>query len=299
MATSRTLLVNLAAASMLALTGCQDLGSNRFKAEKVITKSFTPKATPRIVVETFNGKIEAMVGPESAVQIEATKFARAASQEAADEALEAIEVDMTQEGDTIRVRARKADELSSGNRGVAFSLQTPVGTILDLHTTNGKTTVVGLAGDVRAATSNGEIGIKGSKGKLHLQTSSGAIHVDGGSKEIEAQTSNGGIHIKSDKAVVKANTSNGSIEFAGRLIDGEYSLETMNGAIKVALPDDATFHIDAETSNGRVDCDFDLDQSETHTKAQLRGTVGKGTGSSIKLQTMNGRIKIMKEMAPT
>lgn len=264
----------------------------RSKAEEVLTKSFKTKAAPRVTVETFNGPITVTTGDKAAVTAKVIKTTRAATDEAAKDALKSVTVSMTQDGDAIRIQAKTEDKLSLIQRAAAVELQTPPGAVLDLHTSNGPVTITGVTGQIKVHTSNGKIDVKGSKAKLELKTSNGGIHVDGGAEQVNLNTSNGKITIQSGKGTVTAHTSNGSIEFSGTLADGSHSFTTSNGSIQVTLPADAHFRVDATTSHGKIETDFAVAESEKKGKTHIRSTVGDNPAVSIKLHTSNGSIGI-------
>ena len=92
---------------------------------------------------------------------------------------------MTQDGDTIRVVAKRTDQrVDIGNSGASAKLRVPEGAILDLHSSNGPITSAGPVGDVKAQTSNGPIDVRGSRGQLDLVTSNGPVTINGGSGTI-------------------------------------------------------------------------------------------------------------------
>ena len=62
---------------------------------------------PRVVVETFNGKIKVITGAGDTVQANVTKRGSGNTQSAAQDDLKNIEVSMTQAGDTVRIVARR------------------------------------------------------------------------------------------------------------------------------------------------------------------------------------------------
>jgi DUF4097 and DUF4098 domain-containing protein YvlB len=262
------------------------------KAEEVLTKSFKTKAAPRVLVETFNGPITVTTGKEGAVSAKVTKTTRAATEEAAKEALKSVDVSMTQEGDAIRIQAKTEDKQSMIQRAVAVELQTPPGATLDLHTSNGAVTISGTTGEVKVHTSNGKIEVKGSKGKLQLKTSNGAVNVEGGTNQLDVHTSNGRISIQTGNGSVTAHTSNGGIEFSGTLADGSHSFTTSNGSINVTLPGDMKFRIDASTSHGKIQSDFATAEGDKKNKTRLRTSVGDNPAVSVKLHTSNGTIHI-------
>jgi RNA polymerase sigma factor (sigma-70 family) len=272
-----------------------DDGDKRSRAEEVVTKSFKIKGTARFVVETFNGPITVKTGDKDAAKATVTKSAREKTEKAAEEDLKNIEVAMTQEGDTIRVKAREVEQAPRGERGAAVEVQVPPGAAVELHTSNGPVTVAGATGDVTAATSNGAIDVQGGKGKLHLTTKNGKILAEGGTGAVEARTSNGGITIKAENAVVTAHTSNGAIHFTGKLGKGDHSFETSNGAIAVTLPRDAQFHLDAHTSHGVISSGFTLEPADKKRKDTVKGNVGEKPTATLKLRTSNGNVDIQPE----
>jgi DUF4097 and DUF4098 domain-containing protein YvlB len=182
---------------------------------------------------------------------------------------------MTQDGDTVRIIARRTNQpFNTGNSGAQADVQVPAGAILELVTSNGRLSVNGATGDVTGRTSNGRIDVVGSQGRLKLDTS------------------NGSIEVKSDGAVVTAKTSNGQIIFAGALAQGDHSFRTSNGRITLTLPPGASFRITADTSNGRVTSDWAIKRSGGSDDKNLRGTVGENPSISIEAHTSNSNIEI-------
>jgi DUF4097 and DUF4098 domain-containing protein YvlB len=281
----------------LALGGCGFAVNlnERFTAEDTETKTFKVKDAPRVVVETFNGDIDVTAVSAGTVQAKVTKHTRGATQDEADEDLDNIEVTMTQAGDTINIRARETQrKLMGSGRGARVELQTPPGSVLDLKTSNGKVAAQGATDDVKAQTSNAAITVKGSKGKLQLTTSNGKITAEGGAGRLELKTSNGGIVAQAEDVVVDAETSNAGIQWLGRLSEGKSSFRTSNAKVVVALPGDASFKVDAHTSNATITTDFALPTSARKRKAQLTATVGENPAAQIKIHTSNGAVEIKK-----
>jgi RNA polymerase sigma factor (sigma-70 family) len=267
----------------------------RAKAEEVLTKSFTTKKTPKLVVETFNGAIEVTTADKGSVQAKVIKKVQAATEEAAQEELKKVDVQMKQEDDTIQITA-KSDPVQLMTQGAAaVELRVPPGATLDLHTSNGKVTITGPTGDAKVRTSNGKIEVKGGKGKISLKTSNGTITADGAAGELDLRTSNGRIEVKTTKASVTAHTSNGGIHFAGALQDGEHAFHTSNGSISLELPSNASFRIDAHTTHGKATSQFQIKDAVGGKKSHLKGTTGDNPATTIHLHTTNGNIEIRPE----
>ena len=260
----------------VASLGCGvtvDLG--RFTAEEVVSKSFDVSGTTRVVVETFNGSIEVTTGAGNTVKADVTKRGTGSTQAAAQDDLRNIEVTMTQDGNTVRIIARRTNQpFNMGNSGARAVAQVPAGAILELRTSNGHLSVNGATSDVTARTSNGRIDVEGSQGRLRLDTS------------------NGNIEVRSDSAVVTAQTSNGQIIFAGALAQGDHSFRSSNGRITLTLPAGASFRVDADTSNGRVTSDLAVKRSGGSDEKHLSGVVGENPTILIEAHTSNSNIEI-------
>lgn len=265
-----TLLAGLA----LALSGC--IGGN-VTAEEIVAQSFDTSASPRVVVEMYNGHIEVTAGAEAKVLAEVTKHGAGFSQAEAKDNLKNVEVMMTQEGDTVRMVARRTGgPLVMGNSGASIELTVPAGASLDLHTSNGHIRSNGVTGDIS------------------MDTSNGALEVDGGGGRLDLATSNGHIDVEARGAIVDARTSNGQIDFRGSLAEGSHDFRTSNGRIEITLPSGAQFRIDASTSNGDVSTEFPVSRSGSSRDEELHGVVGENPDVSITATTSNGDIDIRK-----
>ena len=259
----------------VGLTGCF-VGIETFKATETVSDSFTTNAQATIIAETFNGKINVQAGSGDQVAVTVTKTGSGTSQANAEADLKNVEVKMTQDGDTIRITARRTDRKPFNNSGAEIELTVPENAILDITTSNGKITSTGVRGDLKLTTSNGELVVKGGQGAQSLTTSNGSI-------QVEAQS-----------AQVNAQTSNGSITFTGSLAEGKQAFETSNGSVEISLPGDSQFNIDARTSNGKISTEFPVTFSGSSQDNELNGTVGQNPAMSISVSTSNGSIKLMK-----
>jgi hypothetical protein len=278
---------------VLMLSACGAyININPFTAEETVTQTFTPASAPRIVVEMFNGSVDVVTGNDNAVKVDVIKRGGGVSQAAAEDDLKNVEVTMTQDGDTIRIVAKRTDQrVDIGNSGASARLRVPNGAILDLRSSNGAINTSGPVGDVTARTSNGPIDARGPLGQLDLNTSNGPITINGGSGALAAETSNGPINITAENVVVTGRTSNGSFRFSGSLAPGRSEMRTSNGSLVVTLPANAQFVIDADTSNAKISSDFAV-TAQDFSDNRLRGSVGNDPGTTLVLQTSNGPIEI-------
>jgi DUF4097 and DUF4098 domain-containing protein YvlB len=271
----------LAPVPLLGLAGCAAIMAGLVKAEKTEQHSFSVSARPSVVVETFNGAITVRNASDGKVEAVVTKVGSGATKEAAEADLKNVSVEYGQEGDTVRIIARRTGPKTFGSSGASVELKVPAHSILSLTTQNGAITTEGVDRDITARSSNGEIEVLGAGGKLDLQTSNGAI-------EIEAE-----------QATVTAETSNGNVAFAGSLAKGSHELVTSNGGIDLRLPATAQFQFEARTSNGTVTNRFPGLQPRSGKAGshRLAGRIGSGAAAEIdvRLETSNGAITIEPE----
>jgi DUF4097 and DUF4098 domain-containing protein YvlB len=300
---------------MIGLTGF-GCAANRYSAEDSVSRTFSTKTTPRIIVDTFAGTINVVVEGNGPVKAKVTKHAGGASQEAADEDLRNVEVSRSETDEVLRMAARAADLSAFSNRSADVELRVPEGSVLELHTSNGRIDATGKSGNILARSSNGKIAITGCGGKLDVETSNGDISLEKGADRVDAKTSNGNIAIKAVRGLVHGETSNGSIDFYGELTPGKHSFQTSNGKISLSLPASSSFRVDADTSMGEVTSEFEtrIDEKSESKKddkkaakkttrkpkvpgkdKQLHGTVGDNPDVSIKIHTSMGSIRILKE----
>ena len=244
-----------AAARMWAVTAAADVRETE-------EFSFEVNSGARISVENINGDIEVTGGGENTVKVIAHK--RAGKQEYLDE----LKIEIDASADYIRIETDHPDREggwfnwgndSSGS--VSFELSVPFDVVLDsIETVNGDVTIASVGGEVAAGTVNG------------------AVDVSGLMSDVELESVNGGIKARFEKLG------------AGQRVEAD----TVNGAITVYLPAEASARVVAETVNGSIDGDdFGLKANKGFVGRDLDGRIGGGD-AQVSLDTVNGSIKIRK-----
>jgi RNA polymerase sigma factor (sigma-70 family) len=290
--------------------GARKLGATagagaRQTAKEVVSKAFQTGAKPYLGVTVFNGAITVTRGKEGTITVRVTKECRAPTAEAAQKALQEIDVKMTQEGDTVRVETRAPKEHKPDtNLGASAEVQVPPGMVMmELHTSNSPVTLTGTA-NAAARTSNGPITVTGSR-RCRLVLA----------------TSNGNVQVEAEQAQVDVRTSNGNVHFQGSLARAKHTIHSSNGNLVLALPATTAGRIDAQTTHGRVTCDFPMrrvagagsiqigpetaqrrrsDEAperrrEGRSASSLHGSIGEGSDITLTLSTSNGNITIRKD----
>ena len=243
-----------------ALTAC-DIVTADFKAQETSEwrKSFDLQPGGRVEISNVNGKIDVLPSEGNTVDVVATKVVRAASPEAARQALERIQIVDSSTPGAVRVETkhtRTQGFFSSGGGEVRYTVKVPASADVRFSTVNGGIELLGLTGRINAETTNG--GIRGRE-------------VGG---PIEASTTNGGVDVE-----------------LTRVAEAGVKLECTNGGIKLRLPGDAKASISASVTNGGIEADgLSLDTSES-TRRRLEARLNGG-GPPVRLSGTNGGIRI-------
>jgi DUF4097 and DUF4098 domain-containing protein YvlB len=201
---------------------------------------FKVGGSPTLEVDSFNGHIIVKTSSGSEIRVEA-ELRKA----------DRIDYQVTQNGDTVKVEAKKKGTVIGTGPTANIDVTVPPSTVLDLETSNGKIEISGIEESGTLRTSNGKIHLTDVKGDFQARTSNGDINVDG----LEGSA--------------RLDTSNGSIDFKGTLLSGgDNEMTTSNGRVTVVLEGEPSVHLDASTSNGTVTSERAILATETGKNRQ-------------------------------
>jgi hypothetical protein len=223
------------------------------------TGAVPPGAT--VEVRGVNGDIHASTGPTGTLAVAAVKTGHR------DDPAE-VAIQIVPHGGGITVCAvypgggpclpGGGGRLGANNNDVRvdFTVTLPPGANLDAQTVNGGIQALNIVGDVRAATVNGHVDLS----------------CDGASS---------------------ASTVNGSIsaEVGSSLWEGGLDFQTVNGSIRLRLPQRTSASVRASSANGRIENDFGLPVAGEWGPRSLQGDIGGG-GTELRLKTVNGSIEL-------
>lgn len=227
-----------------------------------IEKSFDVNAQSQFSLENINGAVEITSWDQQVIQITAT--VRTDDQEARD----LITVDMQQNGRGVKVETRYKKDSSwgfknSNNSGeVSYSVMVPADADLSsIELVNGSLVIENVHGDIDVELVNGSVKATGLMGSSEITSVNGSI---------------------------KAKYQSLSDDFE------QVKIQTVNGSIKLALPESISAAVDAETLHGSIKNDFGLaNDEESFMGKSLEGDIGSGD-ARISLESVNGSIKILK-----
>ncbi len=230
--------------AILTLSGCDVMvGMGGFGGKEVAknewTKTFTLPAGGQLEIVNVSGAIRTEASDGAVVDVVANRSARATTLEAAKDLLQRIEIREDTSAGGVRLEVRPPTGLSGGHTSVEFIVKLPRAAAVRLVNVNGRITVTGARGSVKAEVTNGSISADldaVSADGIRLATTNGAVHLTlpaGAKADLRARCVNGGISVSNLTLEHGAEQSrrrvDGKLNGGGPLID----LGTTNGGIKV------------------------------------------------------------------
>jgi DUF4097 and DUF4098 domain-containing protein YvlB len=132
----------------------------------------------------------------------------------------------------------------------------------------------------------------------NLQTVNGGISVSDVLGGLEFKSVNGGINLKRVNGTVRGQTTNGgvNVELAGDRWDGQgMEIRTTNGGVNLAVPQNFSAQLEAETRNGSVHSDLPMVLPAASNGPQRHVSTALGAGGPmLKITTTNGGVNIKR-----
>lgn len=226
------------------------------------TESLIVPSPYHLAVDTFNGSVDVTRTDSGAVGVTATI-------RQPDDVTYGVVLD----GDTLRITATAKRTNISPSPGVSLVITAPPDAVLDLKTSNGHVSVMG-------------VGTSGS-----VESSNGLIHLEDLQGQFTLHSSNGALALINVTGAFDASTSNGKIDFDGTFApDSSSQLDTSNGQISITLGNNPSVQLKADTSNGRISVSQTLSNASVSTN-HVEGTIGTGS-ATLTLRTSSGDIDI-------
>lgn len=178
-------------------------------------------------------------------------------------------------------------------RGRDIELENVTGQVTINGSYSGETVLRRVAKPVRFDSSVTNIRFDGLPGEMRLslnnmsaQNVTGPVEVRTRSKDVELADVAGAVKVETDRGDVAVRQSSGP--------KAPIQVEVRSGNIDLALPERASFTLDAETNRGAVVNDYNpaLKESETERGATLKGALG--AGPDIRLKTSRGEVSLRK-----
>ena len=200
-------------------------------------------------------------------------------------------------GDTVEVTAEKSGPDSQDVRIVA--VPSPEGvTICALYAGSGSECKPGKSWHVE--------NVHGDRTRVHFlvrvppsvrfsgNNINGDVNAENMGQVVHASTVNGAVRI-STKAWAEASSVNGSIDASMGTADwnGKLRIHSVNGSIRLTLPDTVNSDVKFSSVNGRLSTDFPLTVDGSLNGRHVEGRIGSG-GRELELETVNGNVDLRK-----
>jgi DUF4097 and DUF4098 domain-containing protein YvlB len=119
------------------------------------------------------------------------------------------------------------------------------------------------------------------------------LSVDQAAGPLTLTTRNRNITLDRIAGDISVTNRNGSVDLTAAPPLGNITIENRNGSVNVTVHEQASFTVQAETTNGDVENDFSIPTQDNDNRKNFGGTVGKG-GSLIRITTSQGDIALKK-----
>lgn len=202
---------------------------------------------------------------------------------------EDYELKMVQDGNTLRLTAKRKNKNNDWKNSISisFAVYVPENISSDLSTSGGNISISALSGkqtfttsggnlvckqlkgDIKGTTSGGNISIEDSKDNIYLTTSGGNISAENCTGNITITTFGGNLDLEDLDGTIKATTSGGNV--SGEKIKGDLRASTSGGNVNL---EELSASVDASTSGGSVTVEI------------------KELGKYVKLSNSSGRIDL-------
>ena len=259
-------------------------------------KRFTVTGTPTVHVTTFDGsiQIQSWDKPEVLVEIEKRGPTR--------EAVDALEVKSSQDGDTIEVEVKRpANEVivhigfhRSATAKLIVSL--PRRSDVRARSGDGSIRIEHVNGRLELKTGDGSIRATDIAGELTLNTGDGSVTVDGAEGSLTLDTGDGSVNVTGKLAGVRLHTGDGSIVYRvqpGTAMTDDWNITTGDGSVSLYLPSDFGAELDAHTGDGSISNDLGVGPAGSGERSRhtVRGRLGDG-GRQLRIRTGDGAIRL-------
>ena len=280
-------LIALAAVSISLLAAQHRQSDWTFEDRETIDRTFKVAAgdnVSKLLVDNVNGFIHVTGGAGSEIRVKVEKHIRGESQSDLDRAKHDVTVDMSQDGNSVKLyengpfRTRDGVNWSSDRYRYSvtfdYEIEAPSGAQLELKELNGAIAVKNSSGNFKVNTLNGKIDMQEIAGAGSVRSLNGAVKV--------------------------AFTRNPT---------AESSFHTLNGPIDIYFQPSLDADISFKTLHGGVYSDFDVTTVPAVLQGEGSGTrfvyrtggnmkvrAGKG-GPALSFHTLNGAIRLHSKAA--
>ena len=273
----------------------------------------------RVVLYNVSGTIEVLSAKEDVVRIDVLKRSEAGSQAKAKENAAQVTIEIVREGSTLRIETRypktkKFWGSDSLNVSVDYKVSIPEKAALDVRNISGDAVVAGIGGALKAEVVSGDLTVRGAAAGAEAKVTSGNLEVFDVIGDAYLTNTSGDITAARIKGSVEAGVVSGTLDIrevtearslSGHTVSGDctfqakilpqarVSLKSHSGNVRLVLPADTGFELEASTFSGVIETDFPVTAVGRISAREVRGTVGGG-GASVNLKALSGNVELRK-----
>jgi DUF4097 and DUF4098 domain-containing protein YvlB len=217
------------------------------------------------------------------------------------EAVDALQVKSSQDGNTIEFEVKKPEGLSLNGFGFHASasakliVSVPRNTDVRARSGDGSIRIAHVTGRTDLHTGDGSIKAEDVSGDLTFTTGDGSVTVDGAEGRLALETGDGSVNVTGKLAAVRLHTGDGSIVYrsqAGTAMADDWDITTGDGSVSLYLPPDFGAELDAHTGDGSIRNDLKVDGAAAgESRRTVKGRLGAG-GKQLRIRTGDGSIRL-------
>lgn len=223
-------------------------------------RTFAVSGSPRITLNTFDGRVTVHGWDKQEVTYTATKAARD------EDTLKGITIQSQQQGEAVSITATTEDQQSGT---VDFDVYVPRQSTL--HVSSG----------------DGALNLEGVIGQITLRSGDGPIEVSNGGGQLQVNTGDGVIRVIKFEGQVDARTGDGEIALDGNF--NAVTARTGDGTISLSVPAGSSFTIETNAPDEISNEGFTVAEDITPSPRVKRWRIGNG-GKVFILKTGDGKI---------
>jgi DUF4097 and DUF4098 domain-containing protein YvlB len=188
------------------------------------------------------------------------------------------------------------------------------------HNITGSVALKGHAQDLSLSDIGGQVGLEGDfYGSTHLEQIRGGLRFHTSRTDLQVARLDGEVEISSDASLsvdraagptllttkdrnitfdrmtgdVSVTNTNGTVDLTAAPPLGDVTVKNRGGSVNLTLPDHVGFSVQADTTDGSVENEFDLQSVDHEHRASMSGTVGRG-GPKVQITASHGDIDLRK-----
>jgi hypothetical protein len=237
------------------------------------SKSFTVGVRPTVQVDSNDGSVNVVTSADA----KEVEFHVDYSGYEIDKNLR---IESQQSGNTVTLTARIIGtwHFTLGNlRQLRIEVRMPATAELRVQTGDGAIKVAKLNGSVDLHTGDGGIDVNDVDGKISAVSGDGHISIDGRFDVLQARSADGRIRVRALK---------------GSKLESGWNVNSGDGSIEVAIPNDLSADLDADSGDGRVTSEVPLTIHGTISKSRVHGKLNGG-GQTLTIHTGDGAVRLI------